>query len=385
MLLAMVERHPRRADQARRAHAGAALPDQRRSGARARRPRAKRRTCSRRSPIAWASGNSSGSSRTWRCARSSPRPTSKSRSCSTSAASIASTTSRTSRACSSASSRRPASRRRSTGRPKHIYSIWNKMRRKQSGIDSLYDIRAVRILVDEVKDCYTALGVVHNLWTPLAREFDDYIAKPKANDYRSLHTAVIGPDDKPLEVQIRTHEMHAALRVRRRRALALQGRRRTAAARPRLRREDRVAAPGARLEGRGRRAAASGCSNSSRACSPTRSTCSRRRAGDRPAARRDAGRLRLLGAHQPRAPLPRRARRRRDGAAQLPAAERSAGRDHRGQAGRSVARLAQSRPGLRAQPPRARQGAPMVQGAATRGNHRAGPQRWSSASSRARA
>jgi len=95
-----------------------------------------------------------------------------------------------------------------TGRPKHIYSIWSKMRRKQAGIDTLYDIRAVRILVDSVKDCYTALGLVHHLWTPLAREFDDYIAKPKANNYRSLHTAVIGPDDKPLEVQIRTREMH---------------------------------------------------------------------------------------------------------------------------------------------------------------------------------
>jgi GTP pyrophosphokinase len=95
-----------------------------------------------------------------------------------------------------------------SGRPKHIYSIWNKMRRKQAGIDALYDIRAVRILVDSVKDCYTALGLVHHLWTPLAREFDDYIAKPKANNYRSLHTAVIGPEGKPLEVQIRTREMH---------------------------------------------------------------------------------------------------------------------------------------------------------------------------------
>ena len=95
-----------------------------------------------------------------------------------------------------------------TGRPKHIYSIWNKMRRKQSGIDTLYDIRAVRILVDDVKDCYTALGIVHHLWTPLPGEFDDYIAKPKANNYRSLHTAVIGPEGKPLEVQIRTFEMH---------------------------------------------------------------------------------------------------------------------------------------------------------------------------------
>ncbi|MFO1314015.1 MAG: bifunctional (p)ppGpp synthetase/guanosine-3',5'-bis(diphosphate) 3'-pyrophosphohydrolase [Burkholderiales bacterium] len=95
-----------------------------------------------------------------------------------------------------------------TGRPKHIYSIYDKMRRKQAGIESLYDIRAVRILVDSVRECYTALGLVHHLWTPLAREFDDYIAKPKANNYRSLHTAVIGPEDKPLEVQIRTWEMH---------------------------------------------------------------------------------------------------------------------------------------------------------------------------------
>jgi GTP pyrophosphokinase len=95
-----------------------------------------------------------------------------------------------------------------SGRAKHIYSIWTKMRRKQSGIESLYDIRAVRILVAEVKDCYAALGVVHNLWTPVPREFDDYIAKPKANDYQSLHTAVIGPEGKPLEVQIRTFDMH---------------------------------------------------------------------------------------------------------------------------------------------------------------------------------
>jgi GTP pyrophosphokinase len=95
-----------------------------------------------------------------------------------------------------------------SGRPKHIYSIFSKMRRKQIGIDALYDIRAVRILVESVRDCYTALGVVHHLWTPLPGEFDDYIAKPKANNYRSLHTAVIGPEGKPLEVQIRTREMH---------------------------------------------------------------------------------------------------------------------------------------------------------------------------------
>ena len=95
-----------------------------------------------------------------------------------------------------------------TGRPKHITSIRNKMRRKEIGIESIHDVRAVRILVGDVKDCYAALGVVHNLWTPLPGEFDDYIAKPKSNSYRSLHTAVIGPEDKPLEVQIRTREMH---------------------------------------------------------------------------------------------------------------------------------------------------------------------------------
>jgi GTP pyrophosphokinase len=95
-----------------------------------------------------------------------------------------------------------------SGRPKHIHSIWRKMRRKQAGIDALYDIRALRVLVDEVRDCYAALGVVHHLWAPLPDEFDDYIAKPKANQYRSLHTAVIGPDGRALEVQIRTREMH---------------------------------------------------------------------------------------------------------------------------------------------------------------------------------
>ncbi len=95
-----------------------------------------------------------------------------------------------------------------TGRPKHIYSIYRKMQRKDQGIESLYDIRAVRILVDDVSACYAALGVVHNLWSYLPGEFDDYIANPKDNDYRSLHTAVVGPEGKTLEVQIRSHEMH---------------------------------------------------------------------------------------------------------------------------------------------------------------------------------
>jgi GTP pyrophosphokinase len=94
------------------------------------------------------------------------------------------------------------------GRPKHIYSIWRKMQSKGVGLENLFDVRAVRVLVNDVKACYAVLGVVHNLWTPVPREFDDYIAKPKANDYRSLHTAVVGPEGKVLEVQIRTHEMH---------------------------------------------------------------------------------------------------------------------------------------------------------------------------------
>ncbi|MBA3929630.1 MAG: GTP diphosphokinase [Xanthomonas sp.] len=96
-----------------------------------------------------------------------------------------------------------------SGRPKHIYSIWRKMQRKQVGFDELYDLRAVRIAVDDVAACYAALGIVHALWVPIPSEFDDYIARPKANDYRSLHTAVVGPEGRTLEVQIRTHEMHA--------------------------------------------------------------------------------------------------------------------------------------------------------------------------------
>ena len=95
-----------------------------------------------------------------------------------------------------------------SGRAKHIYSIWRKMQRKDSGLEALYDIRAVRVLVEDVKDCYAALGAVHNLWSYLPGEFDDYIANPKDNDYQSLHTAVVGPSGKTVEVQIRSHEMH---------------------------------------------------------------------------------------------------------------------------------------------------------------------------------
>jgi GTP pyrophosphokinase len=94
------------------------------------------------------------------------------------------------------------------GRVKHIYSIWRKMQRKGIGFSQVYDIRALRVLVPDAKSCYAALGVVHGLWRNIPNEFDDYIATPKENGYRSLHTAVIGPDGKVLEIQIRTRSMH---------------------------------------------------------------------------------------------------------------------------------------------------------------------------------
>jgi GTP pyrophosphokinase len=95
-----------------------------------------------------------------------------------------------------------------SGRPKHLYSIWSKMRAKGLDFSELYDVRALRVIVPEVKDCYAALGAVHNLWQPIPKEFDDYISRPKGNLYQSLHTAVAGPGGKTLEVQIRTEEMH---------------------------------------------------------------------------------------------------------------------------------------------------------------------------------
>ena len=94
------------------------------------------------------------------------------------------------------------------GRPKHIYSICNKMRLKGLNFSEVHDVRALRVIVPTTRDCFTALGVVHDLWQPIPKEFDDYISRPKGNNYQSLHTAVLGPAGKTLEVQIRTEEMH---------------------------------------------------------------------------------------------------------------------------------------------------------------------------------
>ena len=173
------------------------------------------------------------------------------------------------------------------GRPKHIYSIYSKMRGKGLDFSELYDVRALRVLVDSVKDCYTALGIVHNLWTPIPKEFDDYISRPKGNNYRSLHTAVFGSDGRALEVQIRTHEMHRHAEL---------GVLRTGATR-RRERGDRLPLPGPTPPGETHSTRKSpGCgrcsrgattwsnrpiesSSSSRRRQTTRSTCSRRKGG----------------------------------------------------------------------------------------------------------
>ena len=156
------------------------------------------------------------------------------------------------------------------GRPKHIYSIYSKMRAKHLDFAEVYDVRALRVLVDDVKDCYTVLGIAHHIWQPIPQEFDDYIAHPKGNDYRSLHTAVIGPGGRALEVQIRTHEMHrhAELGVAAHWRYKERRRRRTRATTTR--------SPGCASCCRGATRSAtppSGCASSSAPRSTTPSTC----------------------------------------------------------------------------------------------------------------
>ncbi len=223
-----------------------------------------------------------------------------------------------------------------TGRPKHIYSIWNKMRAKQLDFSEVYDVRALRVIVPELKDCYTALGVVHNLWQPIPKEFDDYISRPKGNLYQSLHTAVLGPGGKTLEVQIRTEEMHrhaeygvaAHWQYKEKAKASKQFEQKVAWLRQLLAWRDEVPVKKPQLD-------------------ETIYVLTPQGKSDRPAGGRDADRLRLRAAQRPRPPLPRRARRRAHREARYAARERPARRDRRREERRPVARLAQPRARLR--------------------------------------